>query len=99
MGTERFSKFDQGAAREVVRRTRGPIVLPEVEDVSTIDIDAMFQRRMARLRYLPRRDRPAALRAARDERALALRALREKKVAARRHRRMLLRLLAPTPRG
>jgi hypothetical protein len=55
-----------------------------------MEIEHMYLRRLMGLRRLPKYERPAALRAARNWRRLAMRALRERQ-AAERHARRLAR--------
>jgi hypothetical protein len=89
-------------ATEVLRdRSTDPQVLPssECDDGGMVEIDANFRRKLWALRFLPRRDRHAALRAAQEERACAVRGLREKRDALRHWRRALLRLRGRTPGG
>lgn len=47
------------------------------------EIEKIFRRKIAGLRRLPRRERPAAVQAAKDTRMLALKALREKRARER----------------
>ncbi|MGD0188117.1 MAG: hypothetical protein ABSC25_23100 [Roseiarcus sp.] len=84
----------RAAAREVARDVPD---LPTfeasgIEAGAEFDIEDAFRRALSGLRYLPRRDRPHALRRAREERAARLRALRERR-AVERHARWLLRKL------
>jgi hypothetical protein len=69
----------------------------EEDEAAKLEIDHLFRRRISGLRRLPRRERPHALRAAREWRMLALKALRERKAAARHARYMLRQLLKPKP--
>lgn len=64
-------------------------------DDAMIGIDREYRHKLWALRFLPRRDRPAAFRAAREWRQLALRALREKRAIARYARKLLRRLRRP----
>jgi hypothetical protein len=63
------------------------------------EIEADFRRRIAGLRRMPRRDRPYALRAAREQRQLALIALHERRACDRHARFLRRRLLKPVPQG
>ena len=61
-------------------------------DAAEIEIETIFKRRIAGARLLPRRERAAARREARDWRRFALKALREKR-RSERHARDMLRQL------
>jgi hypothetical protein len=61
----------------------------ENDDGAEADIDAEFKRRLAGLRRLPKRERGAVLRAAREWRIAALKALQARR-ACDRHARFLL---------
>lgn len=89
------------AATEVTRGTHSDVVLPADEDDDDIraEIDSTFQRKLAAIRRMPKRDRPFARRAATDERDAELLGLRERREIARQFKRYLLRLLAPKPQG
>lgn len=63
------------------------------------EIEADFRRRIAGLRRMPRRDRPHALRTAREQRQLALLALHERRARDRHARFLRRRLLKPAPQG
>ncbi len=67
------------------------------DEGTRVDIDAIFQRRLAGLRYLPRDARAAAFRAARDERDLSLRALRESRAVRHHARKLVTEHHAPAP--
>jgi len=84
---------------EVNRGPSADVVLPDDENDEDVraEIDATFQRKLAAIRRLPKRERVAARRAAMEERAIALLALRRKREATRQFRRFLQRLLAATP--
>ncbi len=71
----------------------------ECDEGAVIEIDKKFRHAVWALQFLPRRDRPAALQMARDERASAMRYLREKRDVERRGRRTLRRLQTLKPRG
>jgi hypothetical protein len=84
---------------ELTRDPGDRVVLPDDADDegAQADIDAVFRRKLAAIRRLPKGDRPFARRAAMDERAAALLALRQKREIERRYRRFLRLLLAPAP--
>jgi hypothetical protein len=70
----------------------------ELDDGAGADIDAIFRRMLMALRHMPRKDRPGALRAAREWRRFALKELRDKRTYVRRSRairRLLQRQRAP----
>ena len=74
----------------------------ELEDAAEdrsleLDIEAEFKRKIAGLRRLPRRERSAALRAARTARQLALRGLRDKRARMRHAENMRRRLQKAEP--
>ena len=69
----------------------------ECDAGAAAEIDATFQRKLAAIRRLPKRDRPDARRAAIEERVMALIALRHKRETARQFRRYLRQLLTPKP--
>jgi hypothetical protein len=75
------------------------LVLPddECDEDAIAEIDATFQRKLAAIRRLPKRDRHYARLAAIDERAAALIALRRKRETARQFRHFLRLLLTPKP--
>lgn len=62
-----------------------------------LEIEAMFRSKLTALRQLPREQRAAASRAAREWLLLALKALAEKRRAGRLDKRMLRRLERPGP--
>lgn len=66
-----------------------------VDEGAETEIDSVFRRAIAGLRRLPRRERPHALRAARDARTLALKALREKRARERDADRIRRTVLTP----
>ena len=86
------------AAAEVTgadcRRSDRPFIEPD--EGADGEIEKVFRRTIASLRRLPRRERPAAVQAAKDTRMLALKALREKR-AYRRHAEYMLRKLKAEP--
>jgi hypothetical protein len=86
-------KFGVSVLREVMARDHS---LPEPEIVESeaeeIEIQTVFARRLAGLRRLPKRERPHALKAARDWRQQALQALRERRALDRHQRRVRLQL-------
>jgi hypothetical protein len=94
-----WSSFDQAVRQVAMRHPPDGFDLPASDDDagSTVDIDAIFQRKLAGLRYLPRSARSAAYRAARDERDLALRGVRERQSAKRHVRKLLVQQQAPAP--
>jgi hypothetical protein len=59
-------------------------------EASEFDIDTIFKQKLSGLPLLPKKERAAARRAARDWRRQALMALREKRATAR-HARYMLR--------
>ena len=87
------------AELEVTRGLGGELLLPdeECDGDARAEIDATFQRKLAAIRRLPRRDQSHARRAALEERDHALVALRRKREATRQFRQYLRRLLAPKP--
>jgi hypothetical protein len=88
------------AAIEATRRGLPFIPFEPVEEgeAETLEIEATFRRRLSGLRRLPRHERSAALRAAREWRLFALKALREKRVRERIARYALWRQSLPAPR-
>ena len=62
-----------------------------------LEIEDEFRRQCAALRRLPKRDRAAALRNARESRQLALRLLQERRAQARQARRALHLMQRPRP--
>lgn len=70
----------------------------EDTDDEAFAIEQEFGRRLAGLRRLPRRERAAALRAAREWRVLALKALRERKAGERYARYLAWQAQLQTPR-
>jgi hypothetical protein len=73
--------------------------LDEESDSAEIEAQAIFRRKIAGLRRLPRRQRAQALREAREWLAVALQALREKKATARHARYMLWQMKCIRPSG
>lgn len=84
---------------EVTRGLSDELVLPgaECDGDARAEIDATFQRKLAAIRRLPKRDQSHARRAAIEERDHAILALRQKRETARQFRNYLRRLLAPKP--
>jgi hypothetical protein len=62
------------------------------------EIEMMFRARLSALRRLPRHEKAAALRAAREWRTGAMKALREKRAARRLARHRLWQAQQPMPR-
>jgi len=62
-----------------------------------LEIEDEYRRKLAALRRLPKRDRAAALRNARESRQLALRLLHERLARARQARRVLRLMQRPRP--
>jgi hypothetical protein len=91
--------FGSAAASEVTRRGSPAPELEALEEDegAAIEINALFGRKLMALRRMPRRDRPHALRAAREWRRQALKALRDKRAAERHARHILRRLRTPSP--
>jgi hypothetical protein len=92
-------KFSAGAAIEITRRRASS---PEFDareegEAEEIAIDMEYRQRLAGLRHLPRREKPHALRAAREWRRAALKALREKRAAERYARRLRRQSQTPAP--
>jgi hypothetical protein len=93
-----LAKFGSAATNEVTRRTADPIDFDVFDDETSgaaAEIATVYRRKLAGLRYLPRSERPHALRAAREWRRSALRAIREKRATERYARRKLRPLLMP----
>lgn len=92
-------RFSAAAAIEVTRRgfPSSGVDDPEDGEAAEIEIEAVFRRKLAGLRHLPRKERPHALRAARAWRQSALKELRDRRASERHARHMLRRLQAPTP--
>jgi hypothetical protein len=92
-----LSKFNSAATSEATRRAVAPIEFDVLNETSgaAAEIATAYRRKLAGLRYLPRSERPYALRAAREWRRSALRALREKRATERYARRKLRQLLKP----
>jgi hypothetical protein len=91
--------FSSAALIEVT--FRAPLIGSEPldeDETADVEIEMMFRRKLMGLRFLPRRQRPAAYRALRQWRFLALRALREKRAAERRARLKLGQQQRPSPR-
>ena len=86
---------------EVTHSLSAGLVLPDDENDEgiRIEIDATFQRKLAAIRRLPKRERADARRAAMEERVMAFLALRRKREATHQFRRFLLRLFAPKPQA
>jgi hypothetical protein len=61
-------------------------------DAAEIEIETIYQRKIAGARMLPRRERALARRVAREWRRFALRALRERRLSERHARRTLRQL-------
>jgi hypothetical protein len=73
-----------------------PIIEPD--EPGEVEIEMTFRRTIAGLRRLPRRERPAAVQAAKDTRMMALKVLREKRAYKRQAEYMLRKLKAgPMP--
>lgn len=92
-------RFTAPAVNEITRH-RVPEIEPDdgADDrTPELDIEAEFNRKIAGLRRLPRRERPAALRAARAARQLALRILRDMCAGRRRADHMRRRLRNAEP--
>jgi hypothetical protein len=82
-----------------VGRSRPDLSFVDPDEAAEIEIETVFRRMIAGLRRLPRRERPYAVRAAKDARTLALKALRERRAYKRHGEYMLLKLKAePMPR-
>jgi hypothetical protein len=64
------------------------------DEAAEIEIEAVYRRAIAGLRRLPRRERPYAMRVAKDARMFALKALREKRAYKRHGEHMLRKLKA-----
>jgi hypothetical protein len=92
-------RFNAGMPAEPTRPDEAPIGLGSMEDdeASEFEIAAEFRRRLSGLRHLPRRQRAAALRAARDWRSLAVKGLRERRANKRHARYLFWRSQLPTP--
>jgi hypothetical protein len=92
--------FPSGARTEFGRDDSGPIAVGPMEDADdeAFWIEQEFGRRLAGLCRLPRRERPGALRAAREWRMLALKALRERKAGERNARHLAWKAQLQTPR-
>jgi len=91
-----LAKFGSAATNEVTRRATDPIESDVFENETSgaeADIATAYRRKLGGLRYLPRSEKPHALRAAREWRRSALRALREKRAVERHARRKLRQLL------
>jgi hypothetical protein len=76
------------------RRPNPSFVDPD--EAAEIEIEAIYRRAIAGLRQLPRRERPYAMRVAKDALMFALKALREKR-ATKRHGEHMLRKLKAEP--
>lgn len=81
------------AQDDVREESMGPI---EETDDEAFEIELEFRRKVAGLRRLPKRERAAALRAAREWYALALQALRERKAGKRHAHYLAWRAQLPT---
>jgi hypothetical protein len=94
----RFIAFEN-AQMEVTHGLSERLVLPdnECDESASAEIDAIFQRKLAGIRRLPKHERSSARRAAMEERAMAHLALRRKREATRQLRRFLLRLCGLIP--
>jgi hypothetical protein len=62
---------------------RSDIPFTDLDEGAEGEIEKIFRRKIAGLRRLPRRERPAAVQAAKDTRMLALKALRNKRARER----------------
>jgi hypothetical protein len=80
-------------SNEIMRGGLPPIEIDSLLGNDTPEIIAMFRRRLFGLRRLPRRERQAAIRAAREWLMLALKGLREKRERERRARSITVRQL------
>jgi len=67
------------------------------DDAGEVEIKAIFREKLMALRRLPRHERPAALRAAREWFLMAMKAAREKRARDRYGKYMLWRIQAPRP--
>jgi hypothetical protein len=85
--------FD-GTCIELIGRGSFPIGPPptDEDDAGEVEIKAVFQGKLMALRRLPRRERAAALRAAREWFLMALKAAREKRARDRYGKYMQWRL-------
>jgi hypothetical protein len=92
--------LSSAAAVEATRRGLPFLPFEPVEEgaAEALEIEATFRRRLGGLRRLPRHERSAALRAAREWRLFALKALREKRARERIGRYVLWRHSLPPPR-
>ena len=91
-----LAKFGSAATNEVTRRAADPVEFDEFESETSgaeVDIATAYRRKLAGLRYLSKRERPHARRAAHEWRIAALKALREKRAVERRARHARRRLL------
>ena len=93
------SRFCAAVSIEVTGRRLPTLELDACEEgnAEEIEIEAVFRRMISGLRRMPKRDRPSALRNAREWRQFALKALREKRANARHANHMRRRLMAPAP--
>jgi hypothetical protein len=81
------------ASNESTRRGGASIELDSLVDDETREMIAIFRRRLFGSRWLPRQERLAAVRAAREWLVLALKGLREKRARERQARFMTVRQL------
>jgi hypothetical protein len=95
-----WSSFKFAAAIELAdRRNSMPDLGPDEEgEGEELEINAAYQRKLLGLKHLPRAERAAARRNARQWRKAALNALHEKRAGARhaRHRLRQLRMASPS---
>jgi hypothetical protein len=92
--------FTREPLNEVTGRGIHPLTSDPVDPDAgaELEIKMLFRTKLTALRHLPREQRAAASRAAREWLLLALKALAEKRRNARLDRRMLRRLHRPQPR-
>jgi hypothetical protein len=87
------------ASPAVVERLRGTLLDPvDDEEAAENEIEREYQGMLLGVRRLPRSQRPAARRAAREWRQMMLAALREKRRRERRAKRAQGQLQRPAPR-
>jgi len=89
--------LNAAAAIELTRRDFLSLGSDAPEDDGATEIEAEFRRKIAGLRRLPRQQRAAAVRAAREWFLVALSALREKRARDRHARHMLRRQQRRSP--
>ena len=82
---------------EVTEDGLAPIDIGPMDDGGAAAIEEIFRCKIAGLRNLPRRERPNALRVARDWRLLAMADVREKRMYERHARYMQARQQRPSP--